>query len=880
MASEDNSAIMSGEFSGGLIIAGRGRSLAEVVDCYRRGTNEPLCPECVSDEGLSWSGRQVGERGLDLVVKLDKPQFVARVVLRQAVRREAGVSESVSGAQASSVRPVGQAIEAAEMQVTHGIGAALVFARPDAGSEPRLVAKQAASCQGVLPDAIVLDLAVEATEVALSLESFRRDISITALEVWGGDPDAPRIYPQPRQYRKLPGAPLVLGDEVPIRVASGPSADLALAASVLQERLAALGKRSVILNEDAAETPAVVLSVYSAACSRPVAEGYRLSVTADGAVLTAADRRGLLYGIEALAQLVEGAGPVGVQACEVEDAPKMAFRGVHLYMPSRKNLPFFRRLIRHLLVPMRYNTLFLEVGAGMAYDRHPEINDAWVRDKQEADRGLHNGSPHIEVADGGYLSKAEVRELVAYAEEHGIEVIPEIQSLSHVEFLTMAHPEIAENPAERHPDCYCPLNERSYEILFDLIDEIVEVFRPRRYVHMGHDEAYTMCVCDKCKDVPKAKLFAQDVSRIYQYLRTKGLGMMIWDDMVNTTRDFACPDALDLIPKDIVLLNFVWYDRMDVDTEDVLLDHGFPVMIGNFYSSHFPRFATREGKAGLVGAEVSTWCLAAEADYGRVGKLYDFMFSANMMWSPHYRDELRRLYDRRISALLPAIRDALSGSVYPSRRPGSVFAPLDLAEAAQAPRRDCTGAQGGYDLTNLPQGERTLGGVPMLVGPKVVLVAGPSIRGVRASGQAAIPIGRRCDSIVLLQACVQPGTPSPYNGRAQPIAQYDLVYADGTRAKTTIEYGGQLAEWSRPHGEPLRHGHWRHSGYVATYPALPFWQGKTPGGEDVTLYGYEWVNPHPEREVAYLEVSSPPESGDAALILVAATVVQAMGARP
>lgn len=875
MESIDNSAVTPGGFSAGLIVAGQGRSLAGVVDCFRRGTDEPLPPEGVSDEGLTWSGRLVGERGLDLVMKLDKPQFVARVVLRQAVRREARVSDSVGGAKATPDRPVGQAIEAAEVQVMQGIGAALAFTRPDADSEPRLAARESAPYQGVLPDSIVLELAVEASEVTLSLESFRRDINVTALEVWGGDCRAPRIYPQPLRYRALPGRPLLLGDRISLVLGPARSSDVELAASVLQERLAGLGKEVDDGGDAVPPGPTIRLRMSAPDNGTPIPESYQIRVTAEGAEVIGADRRGLLYAVEALAQLVAGAGPDGIEACEVDDQPKLGFRGVHLYMPSRENLPFFRRLIRHLLVPMRYNTVFLEVGAGMAYDSHPEVNAAWVRDKEEADHGLHRGSPHIEVADGCYLTKAEVRDLVAYAEEHGIEMIPEIQSLSHVEFLTMAHPEIAENPNESHPDCYCPQNERSYEILFDLIDEIIEVFRPQRYVHMGHDEAYTMCVCDKCKDVPKADLFARDVNRIYQYLRGKGLGMMIWDDMVNTTRHFACPDALGLIPKDIVLLNFVWYDRVDVDTEDLLLEHGFPVMIGNFYSSHFPRFATREGKAGVIGAEVSTWCLAAEAEYGRVGKLYDFIYSANMMWSPHYREELRRLYDRRISALLPAVRDALSGSTYPSRRPGAAFTSLDLTTVARASRRDLTGAQGGYDLTSLPEGRQALGGVPMLVGPNVLLVAGPNIRAGEHSSQAALPIGRRCDSVVLLQACTRPGAPSPYNGRAQPVAEYALVYTDGSRAATTVEYGGQLAEWNRPHGEPLRHGHWRHSGYVATYPALPFWQGKTPCGEDVTLYGYEWVNPYPEREVVRLDIAALPDSGDAALLLVAATSVEA-----
>ncbi|MGI6209858.1 MAG: family 20 glycosylhydrolase, partial [Anaerolineae bacterium] len=637
------------------------------------------------------------------------------------------------------------------------------------------------------------------------------------------------------------------------------------AAALLREELAAIGL-DLAIRRDAPAAKAIGLRL--SPDMKP--ESYRLHVASDGVTITGADRRGLIYGALALAQLARGAE---IEACLVEDEPKMGIRGVHLYMPSRENVPFFRRLIRHLLAPMRYNTIFLEVGAGMAYDRHPEINAAWEEAKARADRGEDPGSPHIEVGGGSYLSKAEVRELVDYAEAHGIEVIPEVQSLSHVEFLTLAHPEIAEGAAEGRMDCYCPQDERSYELVFDMLDEVIEVFRPRRYIHMGHDEAYTMCVCEKCRGVPKAELFARDVRRIYDYLRGKGLGMMIWDDMVHVTRDFACPEALDLIPKDIVLLNFVWYDRMDLDTEDRLLEHGFPVMIGNFYSSHFPRFATREHKTGLVGAEVSTWYTASEEDYGRLGKLYDFLYSANMMWSPHYTDRLRWLYDRRICALLPALRDSLSGQTYPSRQAGATFQPIELGAAAAELRRDPSGVFGSYDLSTLPTGSLTLEGFPFTLGERVAVLATPRLRERRGLQEAVLPVHGRPGSVVFLQACTQPGTPSPYNQRGQPVARYAYLYADGTQAEVTVEYGWQLAEWDRRHAAPMRHSHWRHSGYIATYPSLPFWQGKTPQGEDVTLYGYEWPNPHPDKEVIGLAVSVPDGAGDAALILVAATAV-------
>jgi len=152
---------------------------------------------------------------------------------------------------------------------------------------------------------------------------------------------------------------------------------------------------------------------------------------------------------------------------------------------------------------MRLNTLFLELAGAMRFDRRPEIADAWERHNRLAREGKAPPVPHGGVGGGGCLTKAEVKGLVDYARAYGIEVIPEIQSLSHVEYLTMTYPEIAEAPAEEgYPDSYCPLHPDSRRIVCDMVDEVVELLGPLRYLHMGHDEVYTMAECPRCKGRP------------------------------------------------------------------------------------------------------------------------------------------------------------------------------------------------------------------------------------------------------------------------------------------------------------------------------------------------------------------------------------------
>ena len=108
-------------------------------------------------------------------------------------------------------------------------------------------------------------------------------------------------------------------------------------------------------------------------------------------------------------------------------------------------------------------------------------------------------SLHTELAGGSYLTKDEVRGIVQYAKARGMNVIPEVQALSHAYYLTVSHPEIAEMSFDIFPDTYCPSNEKSYELYFEVADEVLEVFEPNT-VSIGHDEIRVLGWCDKCKE--------------------------------------------------------------------------------------------------------------------------------------------------------------------------------------------------------------------------------------------------------------------------------------------------------------------------------------------------------------------------------------------
>ena len=147
----------------------------------------------------------------------------------------------------------------------------------------------------------------------------------------------------------------------------------------------------------------------------------------------------------------------------VEPTAYKPLRGVHFYLPGRGQIPFFKRVLTWLS-GLGYNTLFLEIGGGMRYERHPAINAAWERFCAEATAfsggafGIQRSQPfpkdstHTELGSGSYLEKAEVADLVSYARALGIDVIPEVQTFSHSYYLCGAYPEIAERGDDPWPD--------------------------------------------------------------------------------------------------------------------------------------------------------------------------------------------------------------------------------------------------------------------------------------------------------------------------------------------------------------------------------------------------------------------------------------------
>jgi len=672
--------------------------------------------------------------------------------------------------------------------------------------------------------------------VTLRLHTELADVTVESVEILGAyDDEKPLVWPVPKNIEFLSGF-----TKIRDVVSKNGDPDELYAVEFLKERL------TETLGDWQSERGRVV--VFDKRDSKSY-DGERYTVkTVQGKINIAAKTRlTLLYGADTLLQLTEYGR--GVRKFNCDDKPSKEFRGFHTGTPKLENFDFLRRFFKYVLLPLRYNMIFIEVAGSMRYDSHPEITEAWARTVDEYRRGLKPTPPHYAMLAGGdILEKSDIKRLIGYGTELGFEVVPEVQSLGHVQYITIAHPELAEieeessvvkdtrtedaKPAAIYPHCYCPSLEESYRIIFDLIDEVVEVFQPKRYLHIGHDEVYQIGVCKRCRGKDPAALYAEHVTRLHDHLAAKGLGTMMWSDMIHPkpVRNYLTAPAIDKLPRDIIMLDFVWYFSPELDIEDNLLPIGYKVGVGNLYSSHYTRYKSRVSKRNMIGGEISTWIYVDEKTFGNNGKIWDCIYLSEMLWNiENYDERNRRAYTEAIAKeVMPAMRDNLRAKYNPGGYKATV---IKLPKATAAPK----------ELTALC--------------PKAIMAEG-----------VEIDVGGRYERLIFEHATLH-SAPRIVWADFESFGSYVVNYSDGTSVDVPLKYAENVMAYKSAYGEPMPNKYYRHNGYVGTWFIDPTYHGKTACGEDMTVSGFLWENPHPEKTVE--KITYRPESNQYCELVIA-----------
>ncbi len=523
----------------------------------------------------------------------------------------------------------------------------------------------------------------------------------------------------------------------------------------------------------------------------------------------------------------------------------------------------------------KFNKLIMEVNC-MRLDRHPEVNAGWIEfskymkytrtTEYRGPRGEIHNSGHQDAGDGRIVEKEDVREIVRIARDNHIEVIPEIPSLTHGYYLLTRHHELAESPSDTWPDTYCPSNPGSYDLLFDVFDEYIEVIHPKM-IHIGHDEWWgaPLDKCQLCKGTDYSVLFADDVNRIHDYLEKKGIKIAMWGDYLlesvrgsgpveRTTESgykYTTPGALrpeivrDSIPKDILIFNWFWKNR-ERDME--LQKFGFKQVYGNF-KPNIGNWDARTKELDVLGGAPSSWAATNEFNFGK-DLILDFLGCANLLWSNHTLDQEQ--LGQTVRNMTADVRMNLSGAWVPSRD-GDPVKSIDLSSYCNLPSGSKI-----FDirLESLQDGEiamdRNVFFIPSKGTGKQLVAAGVYGKGKKPlpNKAPAIKIGEDVSSLIFLHACALPaGNQKAYFDiydtfdAADLLGWYEVIYEDGYTVNVPIQYGVNILEWN-PGGKKSYDLHEGDTGspqqaYCYEADAVSC---STDDRNPITFYAFEWVN--------------------------------------
>lgn len=282
-------------------------------------------------------------------------------------------------------------------------------------------------------------------------------------------------------------------------------------------------------------------------------EGYSLIVNADGITVSSATDTGLFYGLQTLLQLAEPAGDNlwQVAAVRIEDAPRFDYRGLMIDVSRHFRTKEFLMKQIDALARYKLNRLHLHLtdaaGWRIEIKKYPRLTEfaAWRPEAVWKEWwNVPGGRKYCEETDpsasGGYYTQDDIRELVHYAADRHITIIPEIEMPAHSEEALAAYPELScQGKAYTSAD-FCVGNEKTFTFLEDVLTEVMALF-PSEYIHVGGDEAGKQAwkSCPKCQQRMKEEglkdlneLQSYLIHRIEVFLNKNGRKLLGWDEIM------------------------------------------------------------------------------------------------------------------------------------------------------------------------------------------------------------------------------------------------------------------------------------------------------------------------------------------------------------
>lgn len=389
-------------------------------------------------------------------------------------------------------------------------------------------------------------------------------------------------------------------------------------------------------------------------------EVYYLSVTKQSIIISSPVPAGQLYGLMTLLQLIDPETRT-VQAAEIHDWPKMAFRGLRGHLPKNRaeEIENFKRIIR-----------------AMAFCR---LNQLWIRDLyvRRFPASIRWDS-HPEISDEDALPKSLVKELVDYATKYNVKIMGSLAATADI--VWSVYPNLIEIAPNESPFTvgvkaekekgrtskyrfgsrfnFCPSRDETYKLLFDLIDEMIPLFSSE-YFDLGIDEVdqdyngSRWAACNLCKGKDPVKLFADYVNRLADYVTKKGkIPIMNSASFIkgHAGSFHNIYKSVGLIRKNIIINN--WSEKHIRDTNrmpwnpfsrfkssEYFRQYGLEKMIHLVgYERRWkdrPELLESKGFLECYGGCVTHYKYMTDGDFIKSQTIDDMVFSSNHFWNPN-----------------------------------------------------------------------------------------------------------------------------------------------------------------------------------------------------------------------------------------------------
>lgn len=354
------------------------------------------------------------------------------------------------------------------------------------------------------------------------------------------------IIPQPAKAEKTNGS-FELHDALAIRYKSELKKEAELLAAGIEN---ATGIKPKLVDSKLR----IALQNYIALTVEPnneAEEAYSLKVTPKGVVINGSDAAGAFYGAQSLLQLIPLDGAKTIPGCDIQDQPRFGWRGMHLdvgrHMFDVKDIKkFIDWLAFHKMNSFHWH-LTEDQGWRIEIKQYPKLTEIGGYRKSSPpylDRWGSDGKRY-----GGFYTQEEIKEVVAYAMERHINVVPEIDMPGHMAAAITAYPELGNDDIPNykpqvytvwgvHPYVLAP-KEETFKFIDNVLTEVCELF-PSKYIHIGGDEApkgqwkqskfaQEVMKREGCKD--EHDLQSYFIGRLDEMLTKKGRKIIGWDEI-------------------------------------------------------------------------------------------------------------------------------------------------------------------------------------------------------------------------------------------------------------------------------------------------------------------------------------------------------------